>query len=227
MSKSKYNVVNPDDIISQYGADCFRMYEMFLGPIEQHKPWNVNGIEGVAKFLRKLYSLYFDERDQWCVTTDVPTEAQLKSLHTAIKKVRADIENFSMNTCISTFMIAVNELRASDCSSADVLEPLARLLAPFAPFFTEELWQRFGHAESIHVASYPEAEERYLVESETEYPISVNGKKRATARFPAGASAAEVEEAALAIDEIQPWLEGKTVKRVIVVPGRMVNLVVA
>ncbi len=226
MSKSRYNVVNPDDIIERYGADCFRMYEMFLGPIEQHKPWSVNGIEGVAKFLRKLYSLYYDEQDQWQVDDSAASEASLKSLHTAIKKVREDIERFSMNTCVSTFMICVNELRAQDCRSREVLEPLARLLAPFAPFFSEELWQAFGHESSVHVAAFPQLVERYLVESEVEYPISVNGKKRATARFPADATKEELEASAKTLPELASWLAEGEIKRVIVVPGRMINFVV-
>ena len=226
MSKSRYNVVNPDDIIARYGADCFRMYEMFLGPIEAHKPWNVNGIEGVARFLRRLYGLYYDEHDRWIVTDEPATKKQLKSLHGAIKKVTEDVERFSLNTCVSTFMITVNELRQASCHSREVLAPLARLLAPFAPFFTEELWEALGHGGSIHEADFPVADESRLVESEIEYPISVNGKKRATATFAADASAADIESAALAVEEIQSWLEGKTVRRVIVVPGRMVNLVV-
>ena len=226
MSKSRYNVVNPDDIIARYGADCFRLYEMFLGPIEAHKPWNVNGIEGVAKFLRRFYSLYFDEQGGWRVDDAPPTKKQLKSLHTAIKKVGEDIERFSMNTCVSTFMIAVNELRAEETTGRIILEPLARLIAPFAPYFSEELWERFGHASSVHTAAFPVADEAHLVESEIEYPISVNGKKRALATFPADATKDEVEAAALTLPEIQGYLEGKLVKRVIVVPGRMVNLVV-
>ncbi len=226
MSKSRYNVVNPDDIIERYGADCFRMYEMFLGPIEQHKPWNVLGIEGVAKFLRKLHSLYYGEQDQWIVEDSAATEANLKSLHTAIKKVREDIERFSMNTCVSTFMICVNELRAQNCQSREVLAPLAQLIAPFAPFFTEELWAAFGNQTSIHKAAFPAVIERYLVESEIEYPISVNGKKRATARLPADASKEELEASAKTLPELASWLAEGEIKRVIVVPGRMINFVV-
>ena len=226
MSKSRYNVVNPDDIIARYGADCFRMYEMFLGPIEASKPWNVNGIEGVAKFLRRLYSLYYDERGNWRVTDAEATKPQLKTLHATIKKVTEDIERFSMNTCVSTFMIAVNDLRSEKTRSREVLEPLARLLAPFAPYFTEELWEALGHRDSVHEAAFPVADESLLVESEIEYPISVNGKKRATAVFSAEAGKEEVEKAALALEDIQPYLEGKTVRRIIVVPGRMVNFVV-
>ena len=226
MSKSRHNVVNPDDIIARYGADCFRMYEMFLGPIEQHKPWNVNGIEGVAKFLRRFYSLYFDEQDQLAVTDLDPTEAQLKTLHGTIKKVHEDIERFSMNTCISSFMICVNDLRASSCSSRSILEPLARLIAPFAPFLSEEIWSQLGHETSVHTADYPQHEERYLVESEIEYPISVNGKKRLTANFPAEADATTLEAEAKALEALQPYLAGGEIKKVIVVPGRMINFVV-
>ena len=226
MSKSRYNVVNPDDIIARYGADCFRMYEMFLGPIEAHKPWNVNGIEGVAKFLRRLHGLFYDEQGRWIVTDEAATKPQLKTLHAAIKKVAEDIERFSMNTCVSTFMIAVNELRQEDCHTREVLEPLVRLLAPFAPYFTEELWESLGHKDSVHHADFPTADESHLVESEIEYPISVNGKKRATAMFPADATKEDIEAAAQRVEGVQTWLEGKTVRRVIVVPGRMVNLVV-
>ena len=226
MSKSRFNVVNPDDIIARYGADCFRMYEMFLGPIEQHKPWSVNGIEGVSKFLRRFYALYLDEHDRWVVTDDTPSDAELKVLHATIKKVGEDIERFSMNTCVSTFMIAANELRALGTRSRAVLEPLVRLLAPFAPFLSEELWSAFGQSGSVHHADYPVHDDQYLRESEIEYPISVNGKKRATATFPAETDAATLEAAAKTLDAVQPYLEGKSIRKVIVVPGRMINLVV-
>ena len=226
MSKSRFNVVNPDDIIARYGADCFRMYEMFLGPIEAHKPWNVNGIEGVAKFLRRFYGLFYDEAGGWRVTETPASKAELKALHAAIKKVTDDIERFSMNTCVSTFMIAVNELRAEGTASREVLEPLVRLIAPFAPFVAEELYAALGHEGSVHHAELPVHDESHLVESEIEYPVSVNGKKRATALFGVDATREEIEAAALALAPLQQHLAGKTVRKVIVVPGRMVNVVV-
>ena len=226
MSKSRYNVVNPDTVIERYGADCFRMYEMFLGPIEQHKPWSINGIEGVYKFLRRFYSLYYDDQDMLIVSGTVPTEKELKTLHSTIKKVREDIERFSMNTCISSFMICVNELKSLNTSSRAILEPLVRLIAPFAPFLSEQIWADLGHESSIHQSRMPEHEEKFLRESVIEYPVSVNGKKRAMASFAADTSPAEIEAVAKTLESIQPYLEGKAIKKVIVVPGRMINLVV-
>lgn len=226
MSKSRYNVVNPDLIIEKYGADTFRMYEMFLGPIEAHKPWNTNGIEGVYKFLRRFYQLFYNEEDQLILTDAAPTKEQLKSVHATIKKVREDIERFAMNTCVSAFMVCVNELRATKCDSREVLEPLVRLLAPFAPYMTEQLWSDLGNTGSVHHADLPTHDEKYLMESEVEYPISINGKKRTTATFSVDASKADVEAAALKLEAILPYTEGKTIKKVIVVPGRMVNIVV-
>ncbi|MFK8055521.1 MAG: leucine--tRNA ligase [Saprospiraceae bacterium] len=226
MSKSRYNVVNPDLIIEKYGADTFRMYEMFLGPIEAHKPWNTNGIEGVYKFLRRFYSLFYNEDDQLIVTDAAPTKEQLKTVHATIKKVREDIERFAMNTCVSAFMVCVNELRTSKCQSREALEPLVRLLAPFAPYMTEQLWSDLGNSGSVHHAELPSHDEKHLMESEIEYPISVNGKKRTTAMFSVDATKADIEKTALALEAVQPFIEGKTIKKVIVVPGRMVNIVV-
>ena len=226
MSKSKYNVINPDDVIERYGADTFRMYEMFLGPIEAHKPWNTQGIDGVYKFLRRFYQLFYDEAGELLVTDAEPTKAELKTLHATVKKVREDIDRFAMNTCVSAFMVAVNELRSAKTTSRQVLEPMVRLLAPFAPFVTEELWTSLGHEGSVHHAELPEHDERHLVESEVEYPVSINGKKRATATFAVDADKDTLEAAALQLEAIRPYVEGKTVRKVIVVPQRMINIVV-
>ena len=226
MSKSKYNVINPDDVIARYGADAFRVFEMFLGPIEQAKPWDIQGIDGVYKFIRRFWELFHDDDGNFHVSDDAPTKAEMKAVHTAIKKVSEDIERFSFNTCVSGFMVAGNELRKLKCHKRAALEPLVRLLAPFAPFLTEELWHRLGHSGSVHHADFPELDESYLKEDSIEYPISVNGKKRATAHFPADASKQDIEAAALELEDLQKWIEGKTVRRVIVVPGRMVNVVV-
>ena len=226
MSKSKYNVVNPDDVVEKYGADCFRMYEMFLGPVEQSKPWNTKGIDGVSKFLGRLWSLFYNENGQFLVTDEEPSKEDLKILHTCIKKISNDIERFSFNTCISGFMVCVNGLRANKCHNKAILEELVVLLAPFAPYITEELWQIMGNNNSVHLAVYPVANETYLLEDAIDYPISINGKKRAMANFSINATNAEIEKAALEIPEIIKWTEGKTVRKIIVVPKRMVNIVV-
>lgn len=226
MSKSKFNVINPDDIVSQYGADCFRMYEMFLGPIEQDKPWDTNGIEGVFKFIRRLYGLYADDQGNVLISPDAPTKEELKILHTVIRKVQEDSARFSFNTCISAFMVAVNEWKKLDCHKAGILNPLARLIAPFAPFIAEELWEMLGEKPSVHHAAMPILEEKYLVDDEVEYPLCINGKKRASASFPTDMDRKELEQAARQAPDIQKWLEGKTVVKVIVVPGRMINFVV-
>lgn len=226
MSKRYFNVVNPDDVVERYGADCFRMYEMFLGPIEQAKPWDTKGIDGVSKFLRKLWSLFTDKNGEFAVSDDAPTKDELKVLHQLIKKVSDDIERFSFNTCVSGFMIAVNDLKKMNCNKSAILKDLIVVMAPFAPFVTEELWQRLGGEGSVHHAAYPEFNEDYLKEDSIEYPISINGKKRATAEFPADASKDELEKAALSIEAIQKWTEGKTIRKVIVVPKRMINIVV-
>lgn len=227
MSKSKYNVVNPDDVVDKYGADCFRMYEMFLGPIEIAKPWNTSGIDGVFRFLRKFWGLFFDKNENFHVTDDAPTKQELKILHAAIKKVNDDIERFSFNTCVSAFMVATNELRDLKCNKRAILEPLVVLMAPFAPHVAEELWHRLGKEGSIHKeGEYPIHNEEYLVEDEINYPVSINGKMRTTVKFPATATKEQLEKAALEIEGIQKWLEGQNVKKVIVVPGRMINVVV-
>lgn len=226
MSKSKFNVINPDKVIDRYGTDCFRMYEMFLGPIEQSKPWDTKGIDGVSRFLRKFWALFFDKAGNFQISDAEGTKDEYKVLHTAIKKVNDDIERFSFNTCVSAFMVATNDLGKLNCNKRVILEPLVRLLAPFGPHIAEELWSLLGQDGSVHHATYPIFEEKYLVEDSITYPIAINGKTRATADFPADASKADLEKAAIAVDGIQKYMDGKTVRKVIVVPGRMINIVV-
>ena len=226
MSKSKYNVVNPDAICEEYGADSLRLYEMFLGPLEQSKPWNTAGITGVYSFLKKLWKLYSPYIDGSLSGVEAePTADNLKTLHKTIKKVEEDIENFSFNTSVSTFMICVNELTAQKCTSKAILEPLAILVSPYAPHIAEELWERLGHTESIAEAPYPKFEEKYLVESSKEYPISFNGKVRFKLEFPLDMGKAEIEAAVLAHEKTIDQLQGRSPKRIIVVPGRIVNIV--
>ncbi|WP_454985425.1 leucine--tRNA ligase, partial [Capnocytophaga gingivalis] len=224
MSKSKYNVVNPDDICEQYGADTLRLYEMFLGPLEQAKPWNTAGISGVYNFLRKLWRLYFNDNG-WQVTDEAPTPEMLKALHKTIKKVNEDIENFSFNTSVSQFMICVNELSTLKCHHRDVLAPLAVLIAPFAPHIAEELWKRLGNAESVTYAAYPVHEDKYLQEDSKEYPVSFNGKVRFKRAYATSMSVAEIEQAILADPQTAEQLQGNTPKKVIVVPNRIINIV--
>jgi len=224
MSKSKYNVVNPDDICEQYGADTLRLYEMFLGPLEQAKPWNTAGISGVYNFLRKLWRLYFNDNG-WQVTDEAPTPEMLKALHKTIKKVNEDIENFSFNTSVSQFMICVNELSTLKCHHRDVLAPLAVLVAPFAPHIAEELWKRLGNTESITYAPYPVHEDKYLQEDSKEYPVSFNGKVRFKRAYATSMSVAEIEQAILADPQTAEQLQGNTPKKVIVVPNRIINIV--
>lgn len=225
MSKSKYNVQNPDEVVARYGADCFRMYEMFLGPIEQSKPWDTKGIDGVNRFLRKYWSLYFSDKG-WNLSDENPTAEEYKILHTTIKKVTEDIERFSFNTCVSAFMMCVNELKRLECNKKKILEPLNILLAPFAPFITEELWSLMGHEDSVHKAVYPRFEEKYMVQNTVEYPVCVNGKKRDLVSVPAQLTRQEIQSLALSLDNVKKYVEGKEVQKVIVVPGRMINLVV-
>ena len=224
MSKSKYNVVNPDDICEQYGADTLRLYEMFLGPLEQAKPWNTAGISGVYNFLRKLWRLYFGDNG-WQVTDEAPTPEMLKALHKTIKKVNEDIENFSFNTSVSQFMICVNELSSLKCHHRDVLAPLAVLVAPFAPHIAEELWKRLGNAESVTYAPYPVHEDKYLQEDSKEYPVSFNGKVRFKRAFATTMTPAEIEQAILADPQTAEQLQGNAPKKVIVVPNRIINIV--
>ena len=224
MSKSKYNVVNPDDICEQYGADTLRLYEMFLGPLEQAKPWNTAGISGVYNFLRKLWRLYFNDNG-WQVTDEAPTPEMLKALHKTIKKVNEDIENFSFNTSVSQFMICVNELSSLKCHHRDVLAPLAVLVAPFAPHIAEELWKRLGNAESVTYAPYPVHEDKYLQEDSKEYPVSFNGKVRFKRAYATSMTPAEIEQAILSDPQTAEQLQGNTPKKVIVVPNRIINIV--
>ena len=224
MSKSKYNVVNPDDLVDKYGADTLRMYEMFLGPIEQSKPWNTNGIEGVFKFLRKFWAL-FHQGNSFHVTEDAPTKEEFKTLHATIKKVAEDAESLSLNTSVSTFMIAVNELSSAKCNKRAILEPMTIILSPYAPHIAEELWHLLGHKSSVVDSKFPAYEEKYLVEDSIEYPIMVNGKMRAKIQFSANAAKEEIEKGALANENVQKWLDGKSPKKVIVVPKKIVNIV--
>ncbi|EPE01590.1 class I tRNA ligase family protein [Capnocytophaga sp. oral taxon 336] len=224
ISKSKYNVVNPDDICEQYGADTLRLYEMFLGPLEQAKPWNTAGISGVYNFLRKLWRLYFNDNG-WQVTDEAPTPEMLKALHKTIKKVNEDIENFSFNTSVSQFMICVNELSSLKCHHRDVLTPLAVLVAPFAPHIAEELWKRLGNTESVTYAPYPVHEDKYLQEDSKEYPVSFNGKVRFKRAYATSMSVAEIEQAILADPQTAEQLQGNTPKKIIVVPNRIINIV--
>lgn len=225
MSKSKYNVVTPDDIVADYGADTLRLYEMFLGPLEQSKPWNTNGIEGVHRFLKKLWRLFFDAEGNLIVNQAEPTKAELKTLHKTIKKVTDDIENFSFNTSVSNFMICVNELTDLKCNKKAILQDLLVILSPYAPHIAEELWHQLGNKESITKATFPTFNADYLVEDEFSYPISINGKHRTNLTFSMQATAQEIEAAVLADELVQKWLEGKTPKKVIFVKGKIVNLV--
>ncbi len=224
MSKRWYNVVNPDDICNDYGADTLRLYEMFLGPLEQAKPWNTAGITGVHSFLKKMWKLYHNE-EVFAVTDTEPTKDSLKTLHKTIKKVEEDIENFSFNTSVSTFMIAVNELTAQKCTARAILEPLAVLISPYAPHIAEELWQKLGNNESVATAGFPVFEEKHLVESTKQYPISFNGKMRFTMELSLDLSKDEIEAAVMAHEKTQQQLAGRTPKKVIIVPGKIVNLV--
>ncbi|MCK0107958.1 leucine--tRNA ligase [Flavobacteriaceae bacterium S0825] len=224
MSKSKYNVVNPDQICIDYGADSLRLYEMFLGPLEQYKPWNTAGITGVHSFLKKLWKLYNDDNGLK-VTDAAPTKDNLKTLHKTIKKVEEDIENFSFNTSVSTFMIACNELTAQKCTSKQILEPLLVLISPYAPHIAEELWNQLGHDSSISLADFPKFDESHLVESTKNYPISFNGKMRFTMELALDLSKDDIEKAVLANDKTKEQLQGREPKKVIVVPGKIVNIV--
>ena len=226
MSKSKYNVVNPDDLVEKYGADTLRMYEMFLGPIEQSKPWNTNGIEGVYKFLRKFWGLFHDKSDNFDVSNEKATKDEMKVLHGLIKKIEEDVDRLSLNTSVSNFMIAVNELQALKCNKKEVLEPMTIALAPYAPHLAEELWHALGNDSTVCDATFPAFDASYLVEDTIEYPVMVNGKMRAKVQLSADLNPKEIEEQALAHPNVQKWTEGKTPKKVIVVPKKIVNVVV-
>ncbi len=225
MSKSKYNVQNPDEVVAKYGADCFRMYEMFLGPLEQSKPWDTKGIDGVQKFLRKYWSLYYNESGL-NLSNDAPTAEEYKILHTAIKKISEDIERFSFNTCVSAFMVCVNELKRVECNKRQILEPLTILLASFAPFITEELWANMGHEGSVHKAQFPQFDAKHLVQDTIEYPVSINGKKRDTIMLSAQLTQEEIQAQVMELDQVKKYIEGKEIQKVIIVLKRMVNIVV-
>ncbi|SED93935.1 leucyl-tRNA synthetase [Tenacibaculum sp. MAR_2010_89] len=224
MSKRWFNVVNPDDICEEYGADALRLFEMFLGPLEQTKPWKTSGISGVYSFLKKLWKLYVGENGI-TISDDEPTKDELKTLHKTIKKVEEDIENFSFNTSVSTFMIAVNELTALKCNKRAILEPLLTLISPYAPHISEELWSKLGHAESISTVNFPKFEASHLVESSKNYPVSFNGKMRFTLELPLDMSKEEIEKTVMAYEKTQAQLQGRTPKKVIIVPGKIINIV--
>jgi leucyl-tRNA synthetase len=225
MSKRWYNVVTPDSICDRFGADTLRLYEMFLGPLEQSKPWNTNGITGVSGFLKKLWRL-FHSREGFVVTDAEPTKSELKSLHRTIKKINEDIERFSFNTSVSNFMICVNELTEQKCSKRAILEPLLVLLSPYAPHIAEELWEKLGHRESIAYAPFPAWNEAYLVENNFSYPVSFNGKTRLNLELPLSLSVPEIEKEVLSREEVKKYLNGGTPRKVIIVPGKIVNIVV-
>ena len=226
MSKSKYNVVNPDVIVEKYGADTLRLYEMFLGPLELPKPWDTDGIEGVHRFLRKFNRLYLNKDKEFSVSDEKASKEELKALHKCIKKVTEDIERFSFNTGVSSFMICVNELSDLKCNKREILEPLCILIAPYAPHLAEEIWAELGYEKSISRVGYPEFKEEYLVENTHNYPISFNGKMRFTMELDLQLSKEEIEKLVMANGETQKWLEGKQPKRFIVVPKKIVNIVV-
>jgi leucyl-tRNA synthetase len=217
-------VVSPDDMVSQYGADWLRLYEMFLGPLELSKPWNTNGITGVSNFMRKLWRLYH-LGEVFHVSDEAATKAELKTLHKTVKKINYDIENFSFNTSVSNFMICVNELTELKCNKRAILEPIAILIAPYAPHIAEELWSKLGYTESITYAHFPVCDESYLVETSFSYPISMNGKTKFNYEFELSLSKEELEVAVMQLEQTQKMLEGKTPKKVIIVHQKIVNIV--
>ena len=224
MSKSMYNVVNPDDICNSYGADTLRLYEMFLGPVEQSKPWDTKGIDGVNRFLRKFWRLYFDG-DNFIVNDEKASPEDLKTLHKLIGKVESDIVNFSYNTCISAFMIAVNDLSDRKCHKREILEPMVILLSSFAPHICEELWEALGHDKSVAFATFPEYHEEYTVENNCTYAVSFNGKTRFTVDLPKDMDKQAVEAHVRALPSTEKYLSGMSIMKVIVVPGKIVNIV--
>ena len=224
MSKSMYNVVNPDDIVEKYGADTLRLYEMFLGPLEQSKPWDTNGIDGVHRFLKKLWGLFYKDNNL-LINDETPTAEELKVLHKTIKKITFDIENFSYNTSVSAFMICVNELFTLKCSKKAILEPLVILMAPFAPHIAEELYHALGNNLTVCYAVFPICNEEYLKETAVKYPISFNGKVRFMLELPADMSKVDVEKTAMANEQTLKQLDGQIPKKIIVVQGKIVNIV--
>ena len=225
MSKRWGNVVNPDVVCEQYGADTLRLYEMFLGPLTDSKPWNTHGIEGVSRFLGKFWRLFFRDQ-QWSISSQKPSPEELKILHRTIKKVSEDIDNMSFNTSVSAFMVCVNELSSLKCNNRQILEPLLVIMAPFAPHITEELWEKLGNTNSIHSADWPKYSEEFIKENTFKYPVSINGKTRTQIEYPVDANKSDIEQSVLENEVVKKWLEGKTPKKVIVVPNRIVNVVV-
>jgi leucyl-tRNA synthetase len=226
MSKSKFNTVDPSDLVNKYGADTFRMYEMFLGPVEQSKPWDTKGIEGVHRFLRKFWRLFYDEVKGKIWNENKATDAELKILHRAIKKIEDDTERFSYNTAVSAFMVCTNDLADVKCSKKEILEPLVIMLSSYAPHVAEELYHALGNEGSVLDAVYPAFDAKYLVESSKQYPISINGKLRTTMNISLDASESEVKELVLQNDVVQKWLDGAAPKKVIFVKNKMVNVVI-
>ena len=226
MSKSKFNVQNPDDLVAKYGADTLRLYEMFLGPLEQSKPWDTQGIEGVYRFIRKFWRLYTDENNEFSFSDEPATKEELKSLHKLIKKEEDDIERISFNTVVSAFMICVNELTDLKCNKREILEPLAIMVSPYAPHLAEELWHQMGHEDSVVTQKFPEFVESYVVENNFTYPVSVNGKKRFDLELPITLSPAEIEKAAIETPEAAKWIGDKSIKKVVVVPKKIINIVI-
>jgi leucyl-tRNA synthetase len=225
MSKRWYNVVTPDSICERFGADTLRLYEMFLGPLEQSKPWNTNGITGVSGFLKKLWRLFYS-KEGFSLSEEVPTKAELKTLHKTIKKITEDLERFSFNTSVSSFMICVNELGDHKCNKRQILEPLLILLSPYAPHIAEELWQHCGHEDSIAFAPFPVVEEQYLIEDNFNYPVSFNGKMKYTLELPMNLSIQQIEEQVMANADVISHLQGTVPKKIIIVPKKIVNIVV-
>jgi leucyl-tRNA synthetase len=226
MSKSKFNTVDPTDLVNKYGADTFRMYEMFLGPVEMSKPWDTKGIEGVYRFLKKFWRLFYDETKGWQVNDEQPTEEELKVLHRAIKKIEEDTERFSFNTAVSAFMIATNDLTDLKCHKRSILESLLILLAPYAPHICEELWNLLENKTSIVDASYPRFEERYIKESSKAYPVAINGRTRTELTLALDITQQQVEEIVLKNEIVKKWLDGKSPKKIIYVKNKMINVVI-
>jgi leucyl-tRNA synthetase len=226
MSKSKFNTVNPDDLVQKYGADTFRMYEMFLGPVEQSKPWDTKGIEGVHRFIKKFWRMFFDEMKGKVWVDEAPTAEELKILHKTIKKIEEDTERYSFNTAISTFMICINELYDAGCHKKAILEQVLVLITPYAPHFAEELWSAIGNSGLIVDAAYPIFDPKYVLETAKEYPVSINGKVRTNISIALDASEDHVREIVLGNETVQKWVEDKPVKKLIFVKGKMINIVI-
>jgi len=225
MSKSKWNVINPDDMINQYGADTFRMYEMFLGPIELSKPWSTQGISGVHGFLKKLWRIFYNDNGL-ALSNEKATSQELKILHRTIKKVKEDIERLSFNTSVSAFMICLNELNELKCNKREIMEPLLVVLSPFAPFITEELWRAIGNKTSILKTSFPAVNEEYLKENTFSYPVSFNGKTRFMLELPLTLTKEQIEKEVLATEDAKKWIQDSPIKKIIVVPNKIVNVVI-